>query len=75
MSPEDVASRVFGVNRAQIDDSTSNSTLPEWDSMGHINLILELEATYGVAFSSADAFEMRDVATIKRVLQSHGSTW
>jgi acyl carrier protein len=75
MTPEDVVSRVFGVSRNKVDDDTSNTTLPEWDSMGHVNLIIELESSYGVSFSPDDALQMTDVAAIKRALQSRGVSW
>ena len=75
MAPEDVVSRVFGVARNMVNDSTSNATLPEWDSMGHVNLIIELESSYGVSFSPNDALQMTDVTAIKRALQSRGVSW
>jgi acyl carrier protein len=75
MAPEDIVCKVFVVQRAQVDDETSNRVVPEWDSMGHVNLILELETTYGVSFSAAEALQMTDVASIKQVLQSHGVAW
>lgn len=56
-------------------DETSNESLEEWDSMGHMNLILELEATYGISLSPEEALEMTDVAGIKRVLRGHGVRW
>lgn len=75
MAPEDVLCKVFDVRRAEVDDATSNRSLPDWDSMGHVNLILELETTYGVSFSAAETLGMTDVASIKQVLQNHGVTW
>ena len=75
MTPEDVVSKVFGVERRAVSDTTSNTTLPEWDSLGHMTLVVELEATYGVALSPDDALAMTDVAAIKRVLAGRGATW
>lgn len=75
MAPEDILCKVFEVQRAQVDDATSNRSLPDWDSMGHVNLILELESTYGVSFSAVETLRMTDVASIKQVLLSHGVTW
>jgi acyl carrier protein len=40
MSPEELVARVFGQNVASIDDETSPDTLPEWDSLGHVTLII-----------------------------------
>jgi len=75
MRPEEVVSRVFGVHRADVTDETSNRTLPAWDSMAHVTLILELESSYGVSLSTEDALQMTTVAEIKRVLTGHGVSW
>lgn len=75
MTPEEVLAKVFGVDRHTVNDATSNATLPEWDSLGHVTLIMELEGTYGVSFSPEEALAMTDLAAIKRVLAAHGATW
>jgi acyl carrier protein len=75
MAPEEVVSRVFGVDRGRVTNATSNTSLAEWDSMGHVNLILELEATYGLSLSPDDTLTMTSVEAIKRVLQSRGAAW
>jgi len=74
-TPEEVVSKVFGVERRLVTDATSNRSLTEWDSLGHITLVVELEATYGVSVSAEDALAMTDVGTIKRVLRDRGATW
>ena len=61
---------VFGVDT--VDDSTSITTLEEWDSAAHITLILELESEFGVTVSTDEAIEMTSVLDIKRVLISKG---
>jgi len=75
MKPEDVLARVFSVPAAELRDSTSNRTLPAWDSLGHMTLILELEATYGVSFSADEALKMNDLGAIKALLRERGITW
>lgn len=75
MLPEDVVSKVLGVPRRTVTDTTSNATAEGWDSLAHVMLVLELEATYGVPLSTADALAMTDVASIKRVLQVRGARW
>jgi len=74
-APEEVVSKVFGVDRRLVDDATSNRTLAEWDSLGHITLVVEMEATYGVSLSAEDALAMTDVGAIKRILGDRGVTW
>lgn len=75
MKPETVVSRVVGVPEDAVHDGTSNEELSEWDSLAHVNLVLELEQVYGVSISTAQAVKMKDVATIKDVLRSAGAEW
>ena len=75
MAPETVVARVFGLPRSLVTDASSSATLSAWDSLNHVTLILELENVFGVSFSAEEALTMTDVATIKRVLQSHGADW
>ncbi|GAC1424831.1 MAG: acyl carrier protein [Candidatus Velthaea sp.] len=72
MTPETVVARVFGQNAADLEDTTSPDTLPEWDSLGHISLIIELENAYGVSFSPEEAMGLTSVAAIKSALAERG---
>ena len=75
MAPEEIAASVFGLSPSRITGTTSNQTLPEWDSLGHMNLIIELESRYGVSFSPEEALAMTSMEAIKRALASHGIRW
>lgn len=75
MIPEAVLSRVFGCDLHEVNDTTSPDTLGEWDSLGHITLLIELESAYGVSFSPEETLAMNSVAAIKRALQSHDVKW
>lgn len=75
MPPEEVIAKVFGVSLAEVSDDTSNTTVGSWDSLAHIILITELEATYSVSLSPDEIFNMTSVASIKRVLSTHGAIW
>jgi acyl carrier protein len=75
MSPEELVGKVLDVPARLVDDSTSNTTLAEWDSLAHINLIMELETTFGIVLSAEDALSLTDVGTIKRLLRTRGVTW
>lgn len=75
MSPEAVVASVFGKNLAVITDATSPETLAEWDSLGHVTLVIELESIYGVSFSAEETMSLTSVALIKDALRSQGATW
>jgi acyl carrier protein len=43
-------SRILNVAASSVSPTTSPSTVSSWDSVAHINLILELEDVFGVRF-------------------------
>jgi acyl carrier protein len=75
MAPEEIVASVFGVSPSRVDASTSNQTLPEWDSLGHMNLIVELESRYAVSLSPEEALAMTSVEAIKQTLKDRGVRW
>ena len=44
----DIAADVFGVPAAELPDDASNETVPGWDSLHHLELMLALEMEFGV---------------------------
>src|SRR3989338_2479553 len=63
-----VIADVFGVNADRINDQSSPDTLTSWNSLSHINLVLALEAEFGVALSPEDSMEMLSVKLIRTIL-------
>ena len=47
---------VFGVE--DIDRTCSQKNCKKWDSLAHLNLIVELESEFGVTFEPEDIGEM-----------------
>jgi len=70
--PEDLVARTFGVPPSVVTDTTSNQSLAEWDSLGHITLLMELESTYGVTLSPEESMQVTSVAAIKKLLADRG---
>lgn len=60
----DVMADVFGVPREQLTVSTVQEDLPEWDSLGHLNLMLALEEAFDVSFSVDEMADLVSVAAI-----------
>jgi len=75
MTPESVVARAFNRDVADIDDSSSSDSLTEWDSLGQLTLLIELEAAYGVSFSPEEALSMTSVDNIKVALSRHDVKW
>ena len=47
-------------------------SLPEWDSLGHYNLLLFIEESYGVRFTIEEMSEMKSLNEIAEVLALKG---
>ena len=75
MKPEALIAVTFGLAESEISDDTSPESLEDWDSLAHMNLVLEIEDVYGVDLSADDALEIKDVASLKRVLLARGVSW
>lgn len=56
----------LGIDNVPAGLSQKNCT--EWDSVNHLNLILALEAEFGVAFEPEEIAAMRDISSVKKIL-------
>lgn len=45
-----LAARIFGVDRASIDGVTAYESIPGWDSVNHLRLVMEAERAFGVKY-------------------------
>jgi len=63
-----VMATVLRVPAAEIGPEASTDTLPSWDSLRHMNLILALEQEFGVSIPDEDAANLSSYALIKLVL-------
>jgi len=55
---------VFSIEKDLIDDRFAYGTNEKWDSIHHLNLIVELEAHYGVIFEPEDIQIMTNIDKI-----------
>ena len=60
----EVIADVFGVPRTELTGSITRDQVPEWDSIGHLNLMLALEERFGTAFSVDEMAALDSVAAI-----------
>lgn len=63
---------VLGVPAESVTDDVSADTTPEWTSLAHINLVLALEAEYGISLTPEDALDMLSVKLIRMILAERG---
>jgi acyl carrier protein len=63
---------VFGVGVNLLSEDSSPDTLPNWDSLNHLNLVMALESEFQITLTPEDAINMRSVAQIRSTLREHG---
>ena len=58
--------------QASINAESALGSFPEWDSLGHFNLLLLVEQHYAVRFEPQELAELKSLADIQQALQSKG---
>ena len=53
-----------------IDETCSQQSCEKWDSMNHLNLIVELEMEFGVSFEPEEIAMMRSYEEVVRIVKS-----
>jgi acyl carrier protein len=64
----EIVSRTFNVSPSLVTPETSPENTSAWDSIGHLNLILELEDEFQVRFPTEQIPELNSVARIQEAL-------
>ena len=65
-----VMRRVF--ENPSLDTDCSQTNCKKWDSMNHLNLIVELEIEFGVSFEPEEIARMVDFAAVVEILKAKG---
>jgi acyl carrier protein len=45
--------------------------LPEWDSIGHVNLLMAVEREFDIAFDVIDAIDIESVADLQEMVKKY----
>jgi len=58
--PEIIA-KALHVAPAQVTSTLRMGDIPEWDSVAHLGLVVDIESAYGVAFSAEEIMDLTSV--------------
>jgi acyl carrier protein len=64
---------VFGNEAIVLTDETTARDVPEWDSLGHVNLMFSIEERFGVRFRDNQLAEFANVGELERFLEAKAS--
>ena len=53
----------------KVDETCSQQNCEKWDSMNHLNLIVELEMEFGVSFEPEEIAQMRNFEEVMRIVK------
>lgn len=68
----DVVAEVLEVEPAELADDAGPGTVANWTSLRHVQLVVALEETYGVALTPDEIRSLRSIGDIRAVLAGHG---
>jgi citrate synthase len=60
------------VPQARVRDELAFGAIPEWDSLNHVNLMVALEAEYGVTVDEDHMVELTTVREIRTFIEARG---
>ncbi len=66
----DILKETFELDAA--DKSISQQTCAEWDSMGQLNLVADLEEAFSISLEPEEIGDMKSFEDIVRILKSKG---
>jgi citrate synthase len=71
-SVAELISQTLGVSYDQITSELAYGDVPEWDSMGHMNLMLGLEEKFGIQITADTITNLVNIpAIIKYLTENH----
>ncbi len=63
-----VMAAVFGVAESSITDASNPKTVPSWDSLNHVHLIMALEGEFDITFEPDQALALTSLAAIRQAV-------
>lgn len=59
-----VMANVFLIEESEIKENASQDAIPQWDSIGHLNLITSLEEEFDIVFTEEQIIEMLNLPLV-----------
>lgn len=67
-----IIANVFEVNIDDVNETSSQDTLDNWDSIHQLNLVFALEEAFNIQLTDEDAVQLLGFELIKIVLEEKG---
>jgi acyl carrier protein len=67
-----VIASTLNITADELTEESSPDTVPSWDSLNHLNIVMAIEGEFEIALSADEAMEMRNVGLIRAIVRRHG---
>lgn len=68
---KEICRDVFDNDELVITEATTAADIEEWDSLTHLNLINDMEETFGIAFTLGEIAESQNIGGLVTALMKH----
>lgn len=73
MTLDSIIKEAFSLSKkTRLRESDGPGKLPEWDSLGHLNLLSTLEKEYAITFALDEMVAIETIADLKKLLKNKG---
>tara|TARA_X000000368_G_C23052462_1_gene722123 strand:- start:1563 stop:1787 length:225 start_codon:yes stop_codon:yes gene_type:complete len=68
-------SDIFGIESKELTLESAPGDFPEWDSLGHLNLLSSLEEEFNISFDMDETMSIQTIKDLKEILAKKGVDW
>ena len=69
---KDVFANALGIELHLVSEELTYRSIPEWDSIGHMALVVALESKYDIMLDTNDILDLSSLKVAKEILSRHG---
>ena len=67
-----VVAETLGVPIERVNEDSGVSTIENWDSLAHLNMIMAIEKEFEISLTPEEAMQILSVRLIRLTLEEHG---
>lgn len=69
---ETIIANVTGLKSEEITEELGVDNCQKWDSMAQVKMVVELEEGFNISFTTDEAMNLDNVASIRRIIKAKG---
>ncbi len=66
----EIVAGICGVEVCEVNENSTVGDFPQWDSVGHLSILSQVEEAFDISFEPEEMMEMEDVKDITEAVQS-----